>query len=162
MNTRQCYTIFLLLLLPFISGCAIGFYDLSAPRDDYKTEERKDITKALIGESQESVVEKLGPPDQIRTDGEHQYLIYSNSSSANRVIMFVFFPVFYHEDKGYGYERYETLHCLKIDIDANNLVVDYKFKSTTLHTSRYDCPSQFWSKGELQSLKKLPATDPDQ
>jgi len=144
------------ILIFTTSGCALGVYPIPFPRDDYKTDTRKDLAESLIGESQESVTEKIGQPDQILTDGKQQYMIYRHSSSANAMVMIGFIiPAGYVES-----HEIKTIHCFKIDLDANKLVVDYEFEST-VHSKR-PCTEEFWTKEELKSIEELPVTYPNQ
>jgi hypothetical protein len=132
-----------------ISGC----YSIPISQDDYTTETRKDLAKSLIGESRESVVEKIGVPNQILTDGMQQYMLYEHQSSAKMLGMMVYIPIVYADS-----QNHKTLHCLKIDLDANLLVVDYEFDSTAHFTGNghYRCHSEFWKEEVWQSLEKLP------
>jgi hypothetical protein len=138
-----------IILSIYISGC----YSISIAQDDYTTETRKDLAKSLIGESRQSVVEKIGLPNQILTDGIQQYMIYEHQSSAKVLDMLLYYPIYYSDS-----QNHKTLHCLKIDLDTNLLVVDYEFDSTAHFTGNgnYRCHSEFWKEEVWHSLEKLP------
>ena len=155
-----------IIISTFISGCAYGFYPISVSRDDHKSETRKDLADSLIGESQESVVEKIGRPNQILVDGKQQYMIYEHHSSAYMLVMFLYLPVAIQET-----HETDTLHCLKIDLDANNLVADYQFKSTAYYKRNrpflwsdrtFKCPTEYWKEEVWQSFDELPVPYSDQ
>jgi hypothetical protein len=152
-SSLMCSMCFVLILTT--SGCAHPLVvPVSFSRDDLKTENREDLAESLIGESQKSVIEKIGPPNQILTDRNQKYMIYEHHSTANEMLMlFAFWPVGYLESD----DNNDTLHCLKIDLDANNLVVDYQFKSTAyFETGLFKCPKEYWKEGEWQSFEELP------
>jgi hypothetical protein len=146
-----------IILSVCMSGCAHPLvYPVSFSRDDHKTETRKDLAESLIGESQKSVIEKIGLPNQLLTDRDQKYMIYEHQSTANeKLMLFFILPAGYLES-----DDNDTLHCLKIDLDANNLVVDYQFKSTA-YFERYvffKCPREYWKEEEWQSIEELPVS----
>jgi hypothetical protein len=136
-----------------LSICISGCYSFSISQNDYKTETRKDLAESLIGESRANVIEKVGRPNQLLTDGKQQYMLYEHQSSAKELGMLFYLPVFYLDSNDT-----KTLHCLKIDLDANHLVVDYEFDSTAHFKGRgnYKCHSKFWNEEVWHSLEKLP------
>jgi hypothetical protein len=145
--------LFRLVSCIILSICISGCYSISISQDDYTTETRKDLAKSLIGESRDSVVEKIGRPDQLLTDGTQQYMVYEHQSSAKVLYMLLYYPILYSDSKDH-----KTLHCFKIDLDANLLVVDYEFDSTAHFSGNgnYRCRSEFWKEDEWHSLEKLP------
>jgi hypothetical protein len=159
--------LFRLVSCMILSICISGCYSIPISQDDYTTETRKDLAESLIGESRESVVEKIGAPNQILTDGMQQYMLYEHLSSAKMLGMMVYIPIIYADS-----QNHKTLHCLKFDLDANQVVVDYEFDSTAHFTGNgnYKCHSVFWKEEEWHSLEKLPVPplksysmpDPDQ
>ena len=77
-----------IVLLTCISGCL----PLKFPREDIISETQKEKAKSLIGESQESVIEKIGFPNQILTDGKHQYMIYEHLATSVNMMLIIVVP----------------------------------------------------------------------
>lgn len=132
-----------------VSGC----YSIPISQDDYKTETRKELADSLIGESRETVVERIGAPDQVLTDGRQQYLLYEHQSSAKVLGMMVYIPIVYADS-----QNHKTLHCLKFDLDVDQVVVDYEFDSSAHYSGygNYKCHSVFWEEEEWHALEQLP------
>lgn len=151
-----------IVALTCISGCVFPgpvFPTANFSREGHLTEIYKARAETIIGETQESVIEKMGRPNLILADDKHQYMIYDHYSSANALMMWLFIlPVGYLEDPGGT-----TLHCLKIDLDANNFVVDYQFKSTVHFAKGFSkCLNEYWKAEKWHSFENLPIPEPPQ
>jgi hypothetical protein len=109
---------FVLFITTFTSGC-LAF---PVPGNDSESLAKKDEVKTLIGESQESVIRKLGLPDQWESQGTRQFMTYSLGSPSKLVMTVYLFPVGVF-DGGW------TIHCYRLEIDSNNMVKDYKIGS---------------------------------
>jgi hypothetical protein len=135
------YRLFICIIVSaLISGC-IGF---QVAKDDKITDYQKDIAKSLIGESKENLIKKIGLPRQTISEGERQFLIFPHTSSSYGVATFFGIP-FYIDPEFKG----ETLHCLRIELDSNDRVKDYHFKSTALpFRKEHYCRGLFWNEEE--------------
>ena len=131
-----------LLITTFTSGCLLFPF----PHNDSRSLAKKDEVKTLVGESQESVIRKLGLPDQWVSQGERQFMTYTAGSPAKNIVTIALVPVLV-------IDRGSTLHCYRLEIDSNNMVKDYKIDSTARLHQHPNCQHLFTNNWELPNLE---------
>ena len=109
----------------------------------------------LVGQPREMAVEGLGLPEKHFTLDDRQYMLYlgSASSYSQEFIAIGIIPLFPMFNRNYEGAK---LRCLKIEIDSENLVKNFKFKYTGFGTNRYNdtirCESLFFGESELKYI----------
>ena len=139
----------LLLLTALLSGCwTLGVSKGVAPGRLGNT----DLLESLIGQKSEDVIRELGLPIEVIEDEDKRFMIYSGYSAGTDLLMIVWIPV--------GSESPDNLHCLRIELDSDNLVKGYRHKSKSLGYSWYGelsvdrkCREVFWYQRELAKLQ---------
>jgi hypothetical protein len=134
---------FVLLITTFTSGC-LAF---PVPNNDSRSLTKKDEVKTLVGESQESVIRKLGLPDQWVSQGERQFMTYSVSTWGIKRLWIIFLIPVGVFDGGW------TLHCYRLEIDSNNMVKDHKIDSTARHAQHPNCQHLLTNDWEIPNLE---------
>ena len=114
----------LLLLTGFLSGCWLTHIKDEAPGSLGNI----DLLQSFIGQKSELVVRELGLPNELLSDGSKQYMVYSAKSSGTDVIMLIWIPVWAIND------REHTLHCLRFELDSDNVVKEYRLESRVMKT----------------------------
>lgn len=144
-----------LLISAFVLGCVV----IPISGESNRSITIENIVSTLPGESPESVIAKLGLPDQWLSKEERQFMIYSTRSTSS-VVGWYWNAPFWVEDHSNS-----TLHCYKIEIGSDNVVHDYDIETTirpSIRSSSKDCLYQFWSESDRHSLNELPIPKLDQ
>jgi TPR repeat protein len=144
----------LLLLTGFVSGCWFIHTKDEAPGSLGDI----DLLQSFIGQKSESVVRELGLPNELLSDGDKQFMVYSAKSSDTSFLMIIWVPVV---NVGAMEDSDNTLHCLRFELDSDNVVKEYRVKSRVMHTLILvfdidlisSCREAFWSKQEREKLK---------
>jgi hypothetical protein len=148
----------LLLLTGLLTGC----WTLHIKDETPETLGNIDLLQSFIGQKSESVVRELGLPDELLSDGDKQFMVYSARSSDTGFLVFIWLPVWAMRDSD------NVLHCLRIELDSDNLVKEYRVKSKVLNRIFLgdvhfysNCQEVFWIwKGSWKEPIKLQkATD---
>ena len=114
-----------------------------------------DMLNSLLSQDRQVVYKKIGlPVEEYMLNGTH-YLLYATKSDAVTVGLILYVPVFASK------EEKTVIHCLRLNIDADNIVKEYEIKSAGqeefMFTVTYpSCKSLFWEDNELQSLQRVP------
>jgi hypothetical protein len=144
----------LLLLTGFLSGC----WSLHIKGETPATLGNIDLLQSFIGQGSESVIRELGLPDELLSDGDKQFMVYSARSSDTAFLMIIWVPVWA------GNSEANTLHCLRFELDSDNVVKEYRLKSKVLRRLLLgdqhfysNCQEVFWIWKEPTKLQK--ATD---
>ena len=109
----------------------------------------------LVGQPREEVVINLGYPRKHFTLDDRQFMLYIDGVSrySQRFIAIGFIPLFPTFDKVWEGTK---ARCLKIEIDSENLVKNFKFKYTGLGTdssnSDFRCEYVFFGESELKYI----------
>ena len=143
---RSTQLLGLLLLTGFLSGCV--FWHTADPPEIFSN---TDLLESLIGQKSESVIRKLGLPNEFLLDGDKQFMIYFAFTSWTRhgLMLDPYGP--YQSSEGEG----AALYCLRIQLDSDGFVVKYPLvKSRTSHPIK-NCRNVFWSKEELLDLEVI-------
>ena len=154
MVTHSIQYFFLVLLL---SGC----WGATIPHDVPDSFADPYIVNSLIGEPRENVIEQRGLPNLELTDENQKYMIYHTLGDGTDVMFFIWVP-FPIPDFG-DRQQDSTLHCLRFEIDSNNLVVGFKLKSGgwmewfSTESLNQNCLEFFWSKKEIRNFQSLSA-----
>ena len=142
----------LLLLTGFLSGCVIWHTDAPPPEKFSNT----DLLKSLIGQKSESVIRKLGLPNELLLDGDKQFMIYlAHTPRTRHFLELDYFWMSYDRRKGEG----SALYCLRIQLDSDGFVVKKpQVRSITSHPKKFipplkNCRHAFWSQSERENLK---------
>jgi hypothetical protein len=126
-----------------LSGCGVA-RDSCCFELDGRTYSSEDLAD-LKSRTSEVVVKIFGLPNDLLTDGDMQFMLYTNRSYT------------YWSSYGRGF----TTSCLKVEIDQNNIVQDievrewrkYKYHGDYQVKSPRDmCLSVFWSEVERGNL----------
>lgn len=132
----------LLLLTGLLTGC----WTLHIKDETPETLGNIDLLQSFIGQKSESVVRELGVPDELLSDGDKQFMVYSAKSSDTGFLVIMWLPVWAMRDSD------NVLHCLRIELDSDNLVKEYQIKSkvrkriivsTDIHFYS-NCQQVFW------------------
>lgn len=149
----------LLLLTGFLSGCWTIHIEDEAPGSLGNI----DLLQSFVDQKSENVVRELGLPNELLLDGDKQFMVYSARSSDTAFLMIIWVPVWAGESPD------NILHCLRVELDSDNLVKEYRVKSkvmsrlilaSDMHFNEdwyTTCSKVFWSQKELTKLQK--ATD---
>jgi len=143
----------LLLLTGFISGCWLTHVKDEAPGSLGNI----DLLQSFIGQKSESVIRELGMPNDLLSDGNNQFMIYSARSPDTEFLMIIWVPVMARRDPA------NTLHCLRFELDSDNVVKEYRLKSRVMQTFflvtdielTSNCQEVFWSSNERTELQKV-------
>jgi hypothetical protein len=149
----------LLLLTGFLSGCWTASIKDEAPGSLGNI----DLLQSFIGQKSESVIRELVLPNELLSDGDKLFMVYSAKSSGTEILMVIWAPVWAFNDME------NTLHCLRFELDADNVIKEYRLKSRVMHTLILTegidlisgCQEVFWSKKErtkLQIATDFPST----
>ena len=144
------------LILSVFASTLLGCFGATIPGKPPAPFDDHDQLALLIGEKEETVIEKLGHPNQVLSDGTRKFLMYWTTSSGGHVLFMLWVPIAVTGDDE------ATLHCVRFELDHDNRVRIYgiesgrwqKLFSTYELSSR--CKSFFWSKSEIGGLKELP------
>jgi hypothetical protein len=119
------------------------------------------IISSLIGEPTERVIEQLGLPNLELMDENQKYMIYHTLGDGTDVMFLIWIPI---PIPDFGDRKNDsTLHCLRFEIDSNNLVVGFKLKSGgrkkwfSTESHNQNCLEFFWSKKEIRNFQSLSA-----
>ena len=149
---RAIQTLNLLLLTALLSGCwTLGVSKGVAPGRLGNT----DLLESLIGQKSENVIRELGLPIEVIEDEDKRFMIYSGYSADTDVLMFVWIPIPVATGSS------DNLHCLRIELDSDNLVTGYQHKSKSLDyfvtfaefSVDRKCREVFWYQRELAKLQ---------
>jgi len=152
----------LLLLTSFLSGCWVLTVKDEAPGPLGNT----DLLDSFIGQESESVVRKLGLPDEFLSDGDKHFMVYSATSAGTNLLMVLYIPAWADT------EWENVIHCLRFELDSDNFVRDYQVKSKQMqagfvfYTStqsidlKSNCREVFWNKEEITNLRMATDFDP--
>jgi hypothetical protein len=135
----------LLLLTGFVSGC----WNLGIKGEAPGSLGNIDLLQSFTGQESESVIREFGLPDELLSDGDKQFMVYSAKSADTNLIMVMWIPipVWAINDKE------NTIHCLRFELDSDNVVKEYRFKSKVMSTVVYpgiellsysNCQEVFW------------------
>jgi len=141
----------LFLLTGFLSGC----WGLTIKDDAPGSLGNIDLLQSFIGQESESVVRELGLPDELLSDGDKQFMVYSAKSTDTSLVMVIWIPVWAIND----FEN--TIHCLRFKLDSDNVVKEYRLKSKVMQSGVYpidfpsylNCQEVFWSWKERKKLQ---------
>ncbi|MDH3636145.1 MAG: hypothetical protein OES20_15710 [Gammaproteobacteria bacterium] len=142
----------LLLLIVPLSGCwTLGVSKDAAPGQIGDT----DLLDSLIGQKRENVIRELGLPGELLSDGDKQFMMYSARGTGTDMLMIVWIPI------PVATASSDILHCLRIELDSDNLVKDHRIKSKAVDMLvlfndvelNSNCREVFWSKRELKKLE---------
>jgi len=151
-----------ILKLLLLTGLLTGCWTLHIKDETPETLGNIDLLQSFIGQKSESVVRELGLPDELLSDGDKQFMVYSARSSDTGFLVFIWLPVWAMRDSD------NVLHCLRIELDSDNLVKEYLVKSKVLNRIFLgdvhfysNCQEVFWIwKGSWKEPIKLQkATD---
>jgi len=142
----------LLLLTGLLSGCWFVHIKGEAPGSLGNI----DLLQSFIGQESESVIRELGLPREVLSDGEKQFMLYSATSDETSILMVTWAPVWAFDDIE------NTAHCLRFELDSDNVVKDYRLESRVIGTYALtlefnltsNCREVFWNEKELTKLKK--------
>jgi len=153
--TQTIRSFLIIVIFTVLSGCL----PLIKTHEPPKIIGDREILSPLIGRARETVVEKLGIPNEEIEIGEEYYMVYSSISSVTHLAIIFGIPV-YAGDPGYQW----ALHCLRFELDSNKLVKGYDVESTFLgERSRQvvnrDCRRLFWEGKELESMHVISESD---
>jgi hypothetical protein len=110
-----------------------------------------DLLWPMIGQKQESVVRKLGSPNEGSfQDGDKLFMVYSDRGVSTSYLIFLF------PGGGGPLADNELLSCLRIELDSDYLVKGYQVKSKFFGRD-LKCPNMFWSEEELTNFQQLRA-----
>jgi len=149
----------LLLLTGFLSGCWTASIKDEAPGSLGNI----DLLQSFIGQKSESVIRELGLPNELLSDGDKLFMVYSAKSSDTTFVMVIWVPVWAINDIE------NTIHCLRFELDSDNLVKEYRLKSRVMKTFflvvdielNSSCQEVLWSQKErtkLQIATDFPST----
>jgi len=141
----------LLLLTGFISGCWLTHIKDEAPGSLGNIE----LLQSFIGQKSESVVRELGLPNDLLSDGDKQFMVYSARSPDTEFLMLIWVPVMARRESS------NTLHCLRFELNSDDVVKEYRLESRVMRTMvmfadielNSSCREVFWSKQERENLK---------
>jgi hypothetical protein len=144
----------LLLLSGFLSGCWLTHIKDEAPGSHGNI----DLLQSFVGQKSENVVRELGLPNELLSDGDKQFMVYSVRSPDTTFLMIIWIPVWA------GTNKENTLHCLRFELDSDNFVKEYRLESRVMKTLvlvvdvdvelTSSCKEVFWSKKERAKLQK--------
>ena len=141
----------LLLLTGLLSGC----WGVHVKGETPESLGSIDLLDSFIGEKSESVVRELGLPRELLSDGEKQFMLYQATSDETTILMVTWVPVWAFDDIE------NTAHCLRIELDSDNVVKDYRLESRVIETLvltfevnlTSNCREVFWNEKELEKLQ---------
>ncbi len=141
----------LLFLTGSLSGCWLTHVKDEAPGSLGNI----DLLQSFIGKQSESVVRELGPPNELLSDGDKQFMVYSARSADTEFLMIIWVPVMAMRDPD------NTLHCLRFELDSDNVVKEYRLQSRVMQTFilaadidlNSNCQEVFWNRKERENLK---------
>ena len=142
----------LLLLTGFLSGC----WPLTIKDDAPGSLGNIELLQSFIGLKSESVIREFGLPDELLSDGDKLFMVYSAKSTDTSLVMVIWIPVWAIND----FEN--TIHCLRFELDSDNVVKEYRFKSKVMQSGVYpivdfpsylNCQEVFWSRKERTKLQ---------
>lgn len=147
MNLMRCLVVLHFAVL--LSGC-VG---VTLPSTPPATFTDTALLDSLIGQSRDNAYRLLGLPDEEYAQQDRSYILYSAKKNAQGVLFLLYIPLPTGEIKG------SAIHCLRLELDANNLVVKYARKSggyteTTWGDTFPTCKELFWSDEELQDMNR--------
>ena len=96
-----------ILKLLLLSGVLSGCWNLGIKGEAPGSLGNIDLLQSFIGQESESVIRELGIPDELLSDGDKQFMVYSAWSSGSDIVMVIWIPVWAIHDEGK-----HTLHCL--------------------------------------------------
>ena len=112
---------------------------------------------SLVGKTSEIVVREFGIPDELLFDGQTRHMVYSTrgSGTSQGFITYIPLPVTPTDDDA-------IKHCLRFELDNDNLVKAYKIKSKStlakwillapVGGGPVNCRDLFWTKQEQENL----------
>ena len=132
-----------------LSGC-VGVTLPSTPPGTFADTALLD---SLIGQSRDNAYRLLGLPDEAYAKQDRNYILYSARKDAQGVLFILYIPLPTGEIKD------SAIHCLRLELDANNLVVKHATKSGSYTEATWgstfpSCKELFWSDEELQHLDR--------
>jgi hypothetical protein len=113
--------------------------------------------QSFIGEKSGNVIRELGLPNELLSDGDKQFMVYSAKSADTEFLMIIWLPVMAMRQPG------NTLHCLRFELDSDNVVKEYRLESRVMKTFvlvvdvelTSSCKEVFWSSNERTKLRKV-------
>jgi len=140
------------LLSSFISGC--GWVPLDG------VPESLDDGGSFVGQKSESIVKELGLPNELLSDGDKQFMVYS-AKSDDEYLLVILWPA--------GEVDIPTLHCLRFELDTDDVVKKYRHRSVRARRKNISwgpweyvdidpisgCREAFWSKEELLDIEVI-------
>jgi len=151
----------LLLLTGLLSGC----WNLGIKGEAPGSRGNIDLLQSFIGQESESVIREFGLPDELLSDGDKQFMVYSAKSTDTNLIMVLWIPI-----PVWAINDWEnTIHCLRFELDSDYLVKEYRLKSKVMRKGVYpielpsylNCQEVFWSwreRTKLQMVTDFPST----
>jgi len=150
------------LAITLLSGC-LGHSHIPGALEKSKTLNSDDLDE-LIGQSRELVVEKLGTPAKQFTLDDRQFMLYFtnvNRTYDGVAVVIIPIPVVIIPIPTGTKENRTVLICLRIELDSDNLVKQYKLKNGTApYTPRDEststkCLRHYFNKKERDMIYKV-------
>lgn len=146
----------ILCLIPIVFASTLfGCFAATIPGKPPASFDDHDNLVRLIGQKEEQVIEELGPPRQILSDGTRRFLMYWSITSGTNVIFMGWVPV------GASGGGKPLMYCMRFELDLYDRVNVYGIKSgrwqsgMTAAEVSSRCRDYFWNENEIDSLDVL-------
>ncbi len=141
--------------LLFLSVLLLGCFGGTIPHDPEGMAGGRAFLNSLVGKPSEVVVREFGIPDELQFDGQSLYMLYTERGSGTSVLTIGWIPV-------WGVKDDDVKHCLRIELDNDDLVKAYAIKSKStgggwvvfmpVGYGPFICRDLFWTEQEQENL----------